>query len=367
MKISISTYWKCQLIGWSVSSLFTNLFLASQNPGPTDFFKHVLIIVVFGLAGTHFLRFMIKQFKILNKTALVQIVYMLLLNALVGFFGTWFYIWVLDVTGTFDKNFRLSFFGEVIWAYHQTLTVTTAWTAIYFVVHYIRDVKKTEYEKAALRVRLAEMETQSLRAQMNPQFIFNSMNSIKSLITKNENDKAANYLTTFSKLIRTLFQNADKNEISLFEEIETDKLYTKLEQMRFGNKIDFVFNIDEAIDMKDIKVPVLLLQPFIENAIWYGLVPKENGGKIIVSINEKDGGLECVIDDDGIGRELSKQQKVQYEATHQSNRIGLTHTRLELDKLLNEREDSIQIIDKINGAGKADGTKVIITFKEIEN
>jgi sensor histidine kinase YesM len=96
-------------------------------------------------------------------------------------------------------------------------------------------------------------------------------------------------------------------------------------------------------------------------------VPKENGGKVIVSINEKDGGVECVIDDNGIGRELSKQHEAQYKATHQSNGIGLTQTRLDLAKFLNEREDSITIIDKKNESGEPGGTKVIISFKENRN
>ena len=365
MKVSISSYWKCQLIGWGAWFLFD--FLLLRLPFMTS-----LIAAIFGLACTHFLRYLIKQFKILNKTTVTQIVYLLLLISIIAFLGTWLLIWVLDVTGILYKNpppksFRLSFWWEVFWSYQQTLSVGTAWTAIYFAVHYIRDLKKTEREKNALRVRLAEMETQSLRAQMNPQFIFNSMNSIKSLITKNENDKASNYLTTFSKLIRTLFQNSDRREISLFEEIETGKLYTKLEQMRFDNKIDFVFNIDERIDLKDIKVPALLLQTFIENAIWHGLVPIENGGKVIVSINEKNGGVECIIDDNGIGRESSKQHEVQYQASHQLNGISLTHTRLDLEKLLNERENSITIIDKTKGSGEPGGTKVIISFKENRN
>ena len=105
------------------------------------------------------------------------------------------------------------------------------------------------------------------------------MNSIKSLINKNENDAAANYLTTFSKLIRTLFQNSDKREVSLYEELETCELYTQLEKMRFGDKVEFIFDIDGAIDIKDFKVPALILQPFIENAIWHGLIPKETEGK----------------------------------------------------------------------------------------
>jgi len=214
---------------------------------------------------------------------------------------------------------------------------------------------------------LLELEAKALRAQMNPHFIFNSLNSIKSLINKNENDIAANYLTTFSKLIRTLFQNSDKREVSLFEEIETCKLYTQLERMRFGNKIEFIFNVDQSIDLKDIKVPALILQPLIENAIWHGLVPKETGGRVVFSIKKTNGTVECIIDDDGIGRELSGQYKAQYKATHQSKGIGMTQARLDLDTLLSEREDTIRIIDKKNSIGIAEGTKVIITFKENGN
>ena len=237
----------------------------------------------------------------------------------------------------------------------------------YFTRKRIQGIRKKEQQKALHEKELLELEAKALRAQMNPHFIFNSMNSIKSLINKNENDKAAGYLTTFSKLIRTLFQNSDKREVSLFEEIETCKLYTQLEKMRFGNKLEFIFNVDETIDLKDIKLPAMILQPFIENAIWHGLVPKESGGSVIVTIKEKKGSVQCIIEDDGIGRELSKQYQAQYNASHESKGISLTQSRLELDKLLNEREGSIEIIDKINEPGIAEGTKVIITFKENRN
>lgn len=221
-----------------------------------------------------------------------------------------------------------------------------------------KEKQKVEHEK-----ELLELEAKALRAQMNPHFIFNSLNSIKSLINKNENDKAAGYLTTFSKLIRTLFQNSDKREVNLYEELETCKLYSQLEKMRFGDKVEFVFNIDETLDLKDIKVPALIIQPIIENAIWHGLVPKEAGGNVVVTVKENNGAVECIIDDDGIGRELSQQYKAQYEATHQSKGIGLTQSRLELDKLLNNRKGTIDIIDKKDAMGNAIGTKVIITFK----
>jgi sensor histidine kinase YesM len=113
------------------------------------------------------------------------------------------------------------------------------------------------------------------------------MNSIKSLIQQKNDDKAINYLTTFSKLIRTIFQNSDKREITLFDEIETCKLYTQLESMRFGKKFSYHFNVDEAIDLKSIQVPALIIQPFIENAIWHGIMPKEEGGTLTVSITKK--------------------------------------------------------------------------------
>jgi LytS/YehU family sensor histidine kinase len=209
---------------------------------------------------------------------------------------------------------------------------------------------------------MLELEAHALRAQMNPHFIFNSLNSIKSLINKNENEAAAGYLTTFSKMIRTLFHHSDKREISLWEELETCRLYTELEKMRFGEKVYFVFDIDESLDLKDIKVPALVLQPFIENSIWHGLVPKETGGRVLVSVQAKQGAVECIVDDDGIGRELSAKYKSEFGSGHLSKGIGLTQARLELDKMLNDREDSIRILDKKNADGSPAGTTVILRF-----
>src|SRR5690348_15838128 len=110
---------------------------------------------------------------------------------------------------------------------------------------------------------------------MNPHYIFYCMNSIKALVQQQEEDKAITYLTTFSKLIRTILQNCDKREITLFDELETCRLDTQLESLRFGEQVDYHFNVDDNIDLKSIMVPVLIIQPFIENAIWHGIMPKE--------------------------------------------------------------------------------------------
>lgn len=234
---------------------------------------------------------------------------------------------------------------------------------LFFLFRYrLKTIRKNEQQTLEHERELLELEAKALRAQMNPHFIFNSLNSIKSLINKGENESAARYLTTFSKLIRTLFQNSDKREVSLHEELETCKLYTQLERMRFGKNVTFSFEIDPQVDVKDIKVPALIIQPFIENAIWHGLVPLRGEGLLRVIVQQKGQATECIVDDNGIGREMSAKFKKEYEGAHESKGIQLTSARITLDKKLNGREDHIIIIDKKDDTGKPAGTKVTLTF-----
>ncbi len=228
----------------------------------------------------------------------------------------------------------------------------------------IRVVKKREREKFAHEKQIMELEAKALRAQMNPHFIFNCLNSIKSLIQQNENEKSVAYLTTFSKLIRNLFNNGDKKEINLYDEIETCKLYLKLESMRFDAKFSYSVNIDDNIDLKSIQIPALIIQPFIENAIWHGIVPRNTGGKVSLNVLRKDGVIQVVIDDDGIGREASAQNKSESSLAHQSKGVNLTQTRLELNNLLQQRQAKLETIDKKDETGTATGTKIILTIKE---
>ncbi|MBP6024324.1 sensor histidine kinase [Ferruginibacter sp.] len=217
-----------------------------------------------------------------------------------------------------------------------------------------------------MKIELLELEAKALRAQMNPHFIFNCLNSIKSLIQQHDEEKSVSYLTTFSKLIRNLFNSADKKEISLYDEIETCKLYLQLEAMRFDTKFSYAVLIYETIDLKSIQVPALIIQPFIENAIWHGIVPRNTGGKVSLNVLRKDGVIQVVIDDDGIGREASQQNKSASGLAHQSKGVNLTQTRLELNNLLQQRQAELEIIDKKDEHGLATGTTVILSFKESE-
>ena len=235
---------------------------------------------------------------------------------------------------------------------------------IYFVQKRINSIRKKEQQKSKYEKELLELEAKALRSQMNPHFIFNCLNSIKSLIQQHEEEKSVNYLTTFSKLIRTLFTNADKKEISLFDEIETCKLYLQLEAMRFDTKFSYEMKIDDKLDLKSFMVPALIIQPFIENAIWHGIVPKGDAGHVEVYVMKKNNSVEICIDDNGIGREASRQNKSASSLTHQSKGVNLTQLRLELDNLLRQRQAKLETIDKKDEKGLATGTKVIITINE---
>lgn len=225
-------------------------------------------------------------------------------------------------------------------------------------------VKKREQEKFAHEKRILELEAKALRAQMNPHFIFNCLNSIKSLIQQHDEEKSVTYLTTFSRLIRNLLNNADKKDISLYDEIETCKLYLQLEAMRFDTKFSYVVAVDNDIDLKSIQVPALIIQPFVENAIWHGIVPRNSTGHVSLSVVRKERIIEIIIDDDGIGREASAKSKSISNFTHQSKGVNLTQSRLELNNLLQQRQAKLEVIDKKDERGVAEGTTVIIKIKE---
>ena len=273
-----------------------------------------------------------------------------------GFFDSW-------SNAVLPEYFFISYFS-----FWQVLLFFVVYLSITSLLKLSRSwftINELEKELLIAEKQKAELELMALRSQMNPHFIFNCMNSIKSLIQQNEDEKAVDYLTTFSRLIRTIFQNSDKREVSLFDELETCRLYTQLESMRFGKKLKYVFNIDETIDIKSIKIPALIVQPFIENAIWHGIMPRQEGGTLAVNVKKSNESVCCIIDDDGIGREVSNQNKFETEyAIHQSKGVRLTQRRLDLDKALNQRNALVEIFDKKDEKGNATGTTVILTFTE---
>ncbi len=213
---------------------------------------------------------------------------------------------------------------------------------------------KQQKIKNNLTQDLKNAEMMTLRSQMNPHFMFNTLNSINSYIIQNKSNEASKYLTMFSKLMRNILENSKHFEITLEKEIQTLKFYVQLEAVRLDNKFDYSITIDENIDIETLKIPPLILQPFVENAIWHGLHnKKEHGNLSIIAILESENILKVSIIDDGIGRIATKSIKNK-QTNHKSYGIDITISRL---KMLNE-ENSVEIIDLYNKNEIPNGTQV---------
>ena len=220
--------------------------------------------------------------------------------------------------------------------------------------------QKREQEVTQLQQQKTELEMQALRAQMNPHFIFNCLNSINRFIINNDAAKAADYLTKFAKLIRIVLEQSGKSFVPLEDELKCLKLYVDLEALRF--EIPFQYEINcNGTDTASVMIPTLLIQPFVENAIWHGLRNNGSNGKINIDMHVEDKILHCKICDNGIGRTASAV-KEKTEAGKKSLGINITEHRLQLIDASKQYESTIKIQDLINEEGHIGGTCVYIKF-----
>lgn len=253
--------------------------------------------------------------------------------------------------------------GQPFWqTWWFILLVISLIAAVIFII-FISRVRSVK-EKATIKQQLAELEAKAIRAQMNPHFIFNSLNAIQETIITEKVDAAYDYLSRFSKLLRMVLDNSEKNFISLNSELETIRLYLSLEALRFSQSFTYSIELKEEPDKEDIFVPSLLLQPFVENAIWHGLSNKEGEKKLLLQFEEKEGDLICIIQDNGIGRERAAEIKKNKLGAGRFESKG-TKLALQRVEILNrERPGSanIETIDLFDEAGNADGTKVVVVL-----
>jgi LytS/YehU family sensor histidine kinase len=223
-----------------------------------------------------------------------------------------------------------------------------------FFVFYVNQQRKAKLQR---KVMLAEQK--AVLSQMNPHFIFNSLNSIQNFILNKDDKNANTYLVIFSSLIRKILEISQKNFITLQEELDTVKLYLDLEKFRFDGKFDYTINIADGILPANITIPSLILQPFLENAIWHGIIPKNQKGSIQLEIqNGKDNMLMIRIIDDGVGREKAAEINKK-RAGHKPRGMKNVSERLHLLNELNNTNMSVSIIDLYDGLSNPCGTKVV--------
>ncbi|RYU97328.1 histidine kinase [Emticicia agri] len=216
--------------------------------------------------------------------------------------------------------------------------------------------REAEYQQ-----RIAQTEIAALRAQMNPHFIFNCLNSIQYYVANNDLDAASDYLTKFSRLIRLVLENSRSEKVTLSNELETLRFYIEMEAMRFGKKLNYEIRIDEDIEPDILQIPPLLIQPFVENAVWHGLMHKPQGGTVSIAIKQPQAEtLQILITDDGIGRKKAVEFKSKSATNRKSFGLKVTTERIELINGLYQTNTKVQMIDLTDAQGQASGTQVIV-------
>ena len=227
-----------------------------------------------------------------------------------------------------------------------------------------RDLELERLEKeqklADYKSRTAALEMMALRAQMNPHFIFNCLNSINRFILKNEPDAASDYLTKFSKLIRLILQNSQAKSVCLENELESLCLYIDMEISRFEDQFSYQIILDPALEIEHLEVPPLIIQPYVENAIWHGLMNKGDKGNLLIELHRERNTLCCIITDDGVGRKQAAVLKSKSANKNKSLGMQITAHRLELINALNEKATTVEVTDLVDSSGEACGTSVLL-------
>ncbi len=228
--------------------------------------------------------------------------------------------------------------------------------------------RKHDHEKKLLSLekQLYELEQKALQLQMNPHFLFNSLNSIQSFVVNNDIDNAIHYLSKFSQLMRRILSNSGESFIPLNDEIQALQLYLDIEKLRFANKFDYQIYIDPNIDEEFVEIPPMILQPYVENAIIHGLMHKMVKGSLYIGFSLVGENILCVIEDDGIGREKSAELRRQSGIVRKSRGMLITGERLSILNQYSSQRYEVKVIDLKNELGEASGTRVeiILHYKD---
>ncbi|GAB4203619.1 MAG: hypothetical protein Fur0023_10660 [Bacteroidia bacterium] len=240
--------------------------------------------------------------------------------------------------------------------------VIAASIAVIFISAYV--IRKIEKKKSAEKLKNIQqmnlLKHQAMNAILSPHFIFNSLTGIQNYILKNDSEKASDYLSKFSRLIRMIIEKASQPSIALQDEIKRLQFYLELEKERFQDKFDFEITIDDKIDLENTFIPNMIIQPYLENAILHGILPKKEKGLVRLSFNKKDTYLEIQIEDDGIGILKGEERKSKH---HKSLATQTIAEILSINTQLYRKQQSVQIIDKSNLNPPQNGTIVKILIE----
>lgn len=263
-------------------------------------------------------------------------------------------------TGPFTMALRVEvrppFWGR--WWFYLLVTAAIAGIGLGFMWLRVRAVRAQTELRTAYGLRITQLELRSLRAQMHPHFIFNSLNSIKSFIAANEPRTATRYLNKFSQLIRSILNNSSRPVVELASELKALKLYLELEQMRFEKSFQVTVDVDPRIDPEQVRIPPLIMQPYAENAIWHGLMHKEGARTLHIAVVPDGPDLLITVRDNGIGREAARALRARSATPHRS--LGMSITAEVIQRTRTDGRSGVEVEDLHDAQGAPAGTEVRI-------
>ncbi|MCF8369868.1 MAG: histidine kinase [Bacteroidales bacterium] len=247
------------------------------------------------------------------------------------------------------------------------IIVAIIWLLIYRRIQQIKNRSEVERRVLEIEKQKFELEQKALRLQMNPHFIFNSLNSIQSYIVTHNTEMAVTYLGKFSQLMRLILTNSGNKFIPLKEELKSLTYYLDLEKLRFDNKFEYEIVLEKNLDQEFIEIPPMIIQPYVENAIIHGILYKETKGLITIGFELKEKIIKCIITDNGIGREKSRQVRESSGIVRKSSGMFITKARLEmLNQEINEQFD-VKVTDLYDDRGTPSGTRVELNILFFED
>jgi len=230
-------------------------------------------------------------------------------------------------------------------------------SALWLSIRYYLNQRRIQ-EVMEMNMLLAELKT--LRSQMKPHFVFNSLSSIQHFILDSDQESAHLYLSRFANLMRRILDNTSRDSISLAGETETLEIYLSLEKLRFGEEFEYRIMIDERLDPEQCEIPPMLIQPYIENAIWHGLLPKKNQARLWIRFYPGEGtSLICEVEDNGIGRKAAAEK---HKSGHSSRGMKNIEERISILNHMQHKQISTSITDLIDASGNASGTRITLKF-----
>lgn len=307
MRSGNSRYWLFQLIGWGSFALTNTFFAFSLDQLTPDFFKRLGIFLVLGVLFSHIMRMIIIHFGVLQRSLNKQIFFFFLITVCLAIVVSWISVEALISLKLIKRNeFELLERSNVSYWWSKLLIVLNnaffyfllffIWSLIYFVYHYVAKSRKQQLDTLKLESMVKELELQTIKAHINPHFIFNSLNSIRALVDENP-ERARRAITELSNILRSSM-HADKSEsVSMQKELDIVKDYLALENMRFEDRLKIEYNVDE--DTLGLPIPPMMLQTLVENAIKHGISKQIHGGIVRITSAIKGGFHELSIQNTG--------------------------------------------------------------------